>query len=42
MVWRCKACEAPLPDDSEELATARFCWQCGSGYFGNGKPAADG
>jgi hypothetical protein len=34
MVWACKACEAPLPDDSEELAGARYCRQCGAGYFG--------
>ncbi len=33
MVWVCAACEAPVPEDSTELTTARFCRQCGAPYF---------
>jgi hypothetical protein len=33
MIWQCSDCEAPLPEDSAELATARFCRECGSPYF---------
>jgi hypothetical protein len=35
MVWACADCDAPLPEDPEELAEARFCRHCGSGYFGD-------
>ena len=33
MVWACAACGEPLPDDSNELAQARFCRMCGGPYF---------
>jgi len=33
MVWECSSCATPLPDDSGELASARFCRECGSPYF---------
>ena len=33
MVWSCTECDAGLPDDTTELATARFCRQCGADYF---------
>ena len=33
MIWQCSGCEAPLPEDSTELATARFCRECGTPYF---------
>lgn len=33
MVWECSKCAASLPDDSDELATARFCRDCGTPYF---------
>ena len=33
MVWECTSCATPLPDDSGELASARFCRECGSPYF---------
>lgn len=33
MVWQCPSCEQPLPDDSTELETARFCRNCGTPYF---------
>ena len=33
MIWECANCAAPLPDDGDELATARFCRECGSPYF---------
>ena len=39
MVWRCPSCEAELPDDSSELAAARFCRHCGSSYFGEDPPS---
>jgi predicted nucleic acid-binding Zn-ribbon protein len=39
MVWACPGCGAPVPDDSEELALARFCRECGSAYFGIEEPA---
>jgi hypothetical protein len=35
MVWRCPACESPMPDDAGELAVARFCRHCGAAYFGD-------
>jgi hypothetical protein len=35
MVWACAQCEAPLPDDANELAEARFCRHCGTAYFDN-------
>jgi predicted RNA-binding Zn-ribbon protein involved in translation (DUF1610 family) len=38
MAWRCGACKAPLPEDNEELLTARFCRECGKPYF----PDAEG
>jgi hypothetical protein len=40
MVWRCPSCEAPLPDDSNELMVARFCRQCGTSYFGDAPEGA--
>jgi hypothetical protein len=39
MVWACSKCEDPLPEDSAELADARFCRQCGTAYFENEPPA---
>jgi predicted nucleic acid-binding Zn-ribbon protein len=33
MVWACAKCGTALPEDSEELAVARFCRECGSSYF---------
>jgi hypothetical protein len=33
MVWACAKCGTALPEDSEELAIARFCRECGSSYF---------
>jgi hypothetical protein len=33
MVWRCAECGVPLPEDSTELLTARFCRHCGTAYF---------
>ena len=33
MVWACEQCNAPLPTDNDELATARFCRDCGAPYF---------
>jgi hypothetical protein len=33
MVWACPQCSAGLPEDSEELAAARFCRECGASYF---------
>ena len=33
MVWQCAQCEAPLPNDSDELLSARFCRECGTPYF---------
>lgn len=47
VVWRCPKCGEPLPDDSGELATARFCRDCGAAYFPDAElpkgeaPAAD-
>jgi hypothetical protein len=37
MLWACPSCQSPLPDDSDELAEARFCRQCGANYFTNGE-----
>jgi hypothetical protein len=37
MVWECPQCSEPLPQDAEELATAKFCRNCGTPYFSNGK-----
>lgn len=34
MVWACTSCEAPVPEDNAELATAQFCRHCGAPYFG--------
>ena len=34
MVWVCPECEAPVPDDPQELASANFCRFCGTAYFG--------
>lgn len=39
MVWACAQCEAPLPEDSNELALARFCRDCGAQYFEDGAEA---
>lgn len=33
MVWECSGCATPLPEDSAELPTARFCRECGAPYF---------
>jgi hypothetical protein len=33
MIWECRKCAAPLPEDSAELAAARFCRECGAAYF---------
>jgi hypothetical protein len=33
MVWVCPKCQAPVPDDPQELATANFCRACGTAYF---------
>ena len=33
MVWVCPKCATALPEDSDELAVARFCRECGAGYF---------
>ena len=33
MVWACTQCGAALPEDSDELIVARFCRDCGRGYF---------
>jgi hypothetical protein len=33
MVWECANCAASLPDDADELATARYCRDCGAPYF---------
>jgi hypothetical protein len=42
MVWSCPSCDHPLPEESAELAAARFCRQCGTSLFGNDEaPAAD-
>jgi hypothetical protein len=38
MVWACERCSAPLPEDSGELATARFCRECGHSYFNEERP----
>ena len=35
MVWWCGECNRALPEDTSELATARFCRQCGADYFTN-------
>ncbi|HUF52630.1 MAG TPA: DUF2321 domain-containing protein [Dehalococcoidia bacterium] len=37
MVWHCPDCNDPLPQDVEELVLARFCRNCGTQYFSNGK-----
>lgn len=43
MTWKCPNCEEPVPQDTDELALARFCRQCGAAYFtdaqGGGGPA---
>ena len=41
MVWACAACEAPLPNDADELTVARFCRQCGAGYFAGSETDAE-
>ncbi|MGE5596665.1 MAG: DUF2321 domain-containing protein [Hyphomicrobiales bacterium] len=41
MVWACGACQAPVPDDPDELKVARFCRECGAGYFGEVAPTAN-
>lgn len=33
MLWECPQCGHPLPDDTDELTTARFCRDCGAPYF---------
>jgi hypothetical protein len=33
MIWACPKCEAPPPDDPQELESARFCRSCGTAYF---------
>src|SRR5512147_3007893 len=38
MLWGCVSCETPMPEDHDELILARFCRECGAGYFG---PAAE-
>lgn len=38
MVWACPKCVTPLPEDSEELAVARFCRECGTSYFDSNSP----
>ena len=40
MVWACPKCGALLPEDSAELLAARFCRECGTGYFGETASAA--
>ena len=40
MVWRCAACQAPVPEDGDELERARFCRDCGAPYF-DASPALD-
>ena len=41
VVWRCPACDSPLPDDAQELGLTRFCRQCGAPLFENGRPEAE-
>jgi hypothetical protein len=41
MVWTCRNCEAPLPDDPTELAEARFCRHCGAAYFDDESETAE-
>jgi hypothetical protein len=41
MVWTCRNCEAPLPDDPTELAEARFCRHCGASYFDDESETAE-
>jgi hypothetical protein len=38
MVWECAECHATLPEDSTELAAARFCRNGGASYFGEPPP----
>lgn len=33
MTWKCPNCKEPVPQDTDELTVARFCRQCGAGYF---------
>jgi len=40
MVWACPKCGALLPEDNAELLAARFCRECGTGYFGETAAAA--
>ena len=35
MVWKCGECATSVPEDADELKLARFCRQCGTGYFGD-------
>ena len=35
MAWACPECDAPLPDDANELMSAAFCRVCGTPYFNN-------
>lgn len=39
MVWACQECASPLPEDTAELISARFCRQCGHGYFDDTPPS---
>jgi hypothetical protein len=33
MIWACSHCQAPLPEDGDELMLAKFCRDCGKAYF---------
>ena len=35
MIWECPQCARALPDDTDDLMTARFCRECGAPYFGD-------
>jgi hypothetical protein len=41
MIWECGNCATSLPEDSNELISARFCRECGSPYFSD-EPADTG
>ena len=40
MVWQCPRCSEPLPLDSAELVSARFCRDCGAPYFAEAEGAS--
>ncbi len=37
MVWRCGSCGELLPEDPQELETAKYCRSCGASYFVDSK-----